>query len=128
VPQHFVKHGYIGDPSMQTIPAAEQHRKDYVFLVPDTWQDNYGVFAKPVSADILVDGVSLNSQEFSQCVHAPIGMVAGVEYEQVSCKLTEGRHQAESTLPFGLSVYGYFSVGAYSYIGGSDIKLINPIF
>ena len=30
--------------------------------------------------------------------------------------------------PFGLSVYGYFSVGAYSFIGGSDIKGINPIF
>jgi hypothetical protein len=31
------------------IPAAEQHRKDYVFLVPTSFRDNYFVLAKPVS-------------------------------------------------------------------------------
>jgi hypothetical protein len=128
VSQHFVKHGQTGDPSFLTIPAAEQHRKDYVFLVPGTFEKNFAVFSKPVGADILVDGISLNSQEFSQCVHAPIGMVVGVMFEQVTCLLTDGRHQAVSTLPFGLSVYGRHNVGAYSFIGGSDIKVINPIF
>ena len=27
----------------------------------------------------------------------------------------------------GLSVYGYYSVGSYAFVGGSDVKLINPI-
>jgi hypothetical protein len=128
VSQRFVKQGQIGDPSQLLIPAAEQHRKDYVFLVPATFQKNYGVFAKPVNANLTLDGQPLSSQEFSQCVTAPIGTIAGIEYEQVTCPLSEGRHTAAADRPFGLSVYGYYNVGSYAYIGGSDIKLINPIY
>ncbi|MDQ3364015.1 MAG: IgGFc-binding protein [Myxococcota bacterium] len=128
VPQHFIKQGFTGDPSQLIIPAAEQHRKDYVFLVPTTFQKNYAVFAKPVAgANIKVDGMLLDGAELSSCTRAPIGMVAGVDYEQVTCLLAEGRHQATGDLPFGLSVYGYYSVGSYAFVGGSDVKLINPI-
>ncbi len=127
VPQHFVKQGFTGDPSQITIPAAEQHRKDYVFLVPATFQYNYAVFAKPVAADISVDGIPLSGVEFSSCKKAPIGQVAGVDFEQVTCPLSDGRHTASSSQPFGLSVYGYYSVGSYAFVGGSDVKIINPI-
>jgi hypothetical protein len=127
VSQQFVKHGQTGDPSMLTIPAAEQHRKDYVFLVPDTFERNFAVFAKPVDANIILDGLPLNSVEFSACVTAPIGLVVGIPYEQVTCPLTEGHHSAQADKPFGLSVYGRYNVGAYSFVGGSDVKLINPI-
>lgn len=127
VSQQFIKQGFIGDPSQLLIPAAEQHRKDYVFLVPATFQQNFAVFAKPVAANITLDGQPLNSQEFSECKTAPIGMVANIAFEQVTCPLPEGRHTATSDLPFGLSVYGYYNVGSYAYIGGSDIKVINPI-
>lgn len=127
VPQQFVKEGFIGDPSQLTIPAAEQHRKDYVFLVPATWQQNYAVLSRPVGAQIQIDGVSLDGVEFSSCVRAPIGTIATVEYEQVTCLVAAGRHHATSDKPFGLSVFGYHSVGAYSFVGGSDVKLINPI-
>ena len=123
----FVKHGFTGDPSMLTIPAAEQHRKDYVFLVPDTFDKNFAVFAKPVGTDIMMDGVSLLAQEFGPCTTAPLGPVLGVPYEQVTCPLSEGHHAASSAQPFGLSVYGRYNVGAYSFVGGSDVKLINPI-
>lgn len=127
VPQQFIKQGFIGDPSQLLIPAAEQHRRDYVFLVPGTFQRNYAVFAKPVAANIKLDGIPLDGVEFSNCVKGPIGPVAGVEYEQVTCLLPEGRHSAVGDLPFGLSVYGYYSVGSYAFVGGSDVKLINPI-
>jgi len=127
VSQRFVKSGFIGDPSQLTIPAAEQHRKDYVFLVPATFEKNYGVFAKPIAANVILDGVPLSSAEFSQCVKAPIGTVVGVAYEQVTCPLADGRHVVTADLPFGLSVYGYYNVGSYAFIGGSDIKVINPI-
>ena len=59
--------------SQLLIPAAEQHRKDYVFLVPATWQQNYAVFAKPVAAHITLDGQALDSAEFSSCTKGPIG-------------------------------------------------------
>ncbi len=127
VSQHFVKDGYIGDPSQLMIPAAEQHRKEYVFLVPNTFQSDFGVFAKPIDANIVLDGMDLDGVEFSNCVRLPIGVVAGTMYEQVTCPLADGRHFVTSDKPFGLSVYGYHSVGAYSFVGGSDVKIINPI-
>ncbi|HEX5062204.1 MAG TPA: IgGFc-binding protein [Kofleriaceae bacterium] len=127
VSQHFVKSGYTGDPSQLLIPAAEQHRKDYVFLIPGTFDSNYIVLAKPVDAAIMVDGFPLAMQEFANCVTGPIGMVAGVAYDQVTCKAMEGRHTVSADKPFGLSVYGYYNVGSYAFVGGSDVKIINPI-
>ena len=129
VPQHFIKQGFTGDPDQVIIPAAEQHRKDYVFLVPSTFQKNFVVFAKPVTgANIKLDGVLLESPEFGNCVKAPIGTVQGIAYEQFTCPITDGRHVASGDLPFGLTIYGYYSVGSYAVVGGSDVKLINPIF
>jgi hypothetical protein len=126
VPQHFVKHGYIGDPSSLLIPAAEQHRKQYVFLVPGTFQSNFIVFARPMGSSIVLDGMPLD--QIPGCTTAPVGMVGGVLYDQVTCDATEGHHSATSDQPFGLSVYGYYNVGSYAFVGGSDVKIINPIF
>ncbi len=128
VSQQFVKQGYIGDPSQLLIPAAEQHRKDYVFLVPDTFQSNYIVLAKPTDAKVMLDGFPLEMAEFANCVTGPIGQVAGIDYEQVTCPVAEGRHTVEADKPFGLSVYGYYNVGSYAFVGGSDVKIINPIY
>jgi hypothetical protein len=61
-------------------------------------------------------------------VKAPIGIMQGVMYEQMTCPITDGRHQATGILPFGLTVYGYYSVGSYAFSAGSDVKLINPVF
>jgi hypothetical protein len=46
----------------------------------------------------------------------------------MTCPLVDGRHFAAGDLPFGLAIYGYYSVGSYALIGGSDVKLINPIY
>jgi hypothetical protein len=125
VPQHFVKHGYTGDPSQLLMPAAEQFRSDYVFLVPGTFQSNWIVLAKPTTAMVVLDGMPLAIQQ--GCSTGPIGTVANVAYEQITCPATEGHHIVSADQPFGLSVYGYYNVGSYAFVGGSDVKLINPI-
>jgi hypothetical protein len=127
VSQHFVKHGYIGDPSSLLMPAAEQFRKDYVFLVPGTFQLNYIVLAKPVGANVILDGQPLLGAEQSGCYTGPVGMVNGTMYDQITCPATEGHHTVSADMPFGLSVYGYYNVGSYAFVGGSDVKIINPI-
>jgi hypothetical protein len=127
VSQQFIKNGWTGDPSQLLIPAAEQHRKDYVFLIPGTFQSNYIVLAKPVDAMVMLDGFPLAMAEFANCVWAPIGSVAGIDYEQVTCLASEGHHTVSADKPFGLSVFGYYNVGSYAFVGGSDVKIINPI-
>ena len=126
VSQQFVKHGFIGDPSQLLMPAAEQFRKDYVFLVPGTFQSNYIVLAKPADASVMIDGMPLAM--VPGCYSGSIGVVDGVMYDQVTCNATEGHHTATADKPFGLSVYGYYNVGSYAFVGGSDVKIINPIF
>lgn len=127
--QYLLSQGYvpggIGDPTFVVFPAAEQHRKSYVFLVPTTFEDNYMVLAMPEGASLEVNGGPLG--EFSGCERAPIGTVNGIAYEQVTCPMNEGVHTVSSDLPFGLTVYGYYNVGSYGYPGGSDVKIINPV-
>jgi len=125
VPQHFVKHGYIGDPSSLLMPAAEQFRQSYVYLVPGTFQSNYIVVAKPADANITLDGTPLG--QVTGCSAGPIGMVNGTMFDQLTCPAMEGRHVISGDKPFGLSVYGYYNVGSYAFVGGSDVKIINPI-
>ena len=69
----------------------------------------------------------LDGVEFSSCKKAPVGMVAGQMYESVTCELPAGHHSCSANMPFGLSVYGYYNVGSYAFVGGSDVKIINPI-
>ena len=125
VSQGLIPDGGTGDPSFVVFPAAEQHRKDYTFLVPTTFSKNYMVLSKPQDAAIHVDGEALG--EFNDCVTAPVGEVNGVMYDQITCEMSEGVHQVSAVKPFGLTVYGYYNVGSYGYPGGSDVKIINPI-
>lgn len=122
--QGYIPQGGIGDPTFVVFPAADQHRKEYVFLVPTTFQDNYMVLAKPDTASVEIDG----SGEFGpDCDIRPIGPVNGIQYEQMTCAMAEGVHRVVASEPVGLTVYGYYNVGSYGYPGGSDVKIINPV-
>jgi len=124
VSQGYIPQGGTGDPTFIIFPAADQHRDEYVFLIPTTFDKNYMVIAKPTTAGLMIDG----SGEFGpDCETGPIGMLNGIEYEQVTCEMSEGVHTVAASEPVGLSVYGYYNVGSYGYPGGSDVKIINPI-
>lgn len=125
VPGSFTTQGAIGDPTLVMIPAAEQFRKEYVFLVPSTFDVDYIVIAKPSDAQVFIDGQPLSS--FANCYTGPVGTVATVLYEQVTCPITDGAHTLGSDKPTGLFVYGYFRASSYGFAGGSDLKIINPI-
>ena len=129
VGQYLVSQGRtvngIGDPTFTVFPASEQHRKEYVFLVPTTFSANFFVLAMQEGAVIRVDGSPLG--EFTNCVTGPIGTIDGIIYTQLTCPVGEGAHTVSSDKPVGLTVYGYYNVGSYGYPGGSDVKMINPI-
>jgi len=122
------KPGHGGDPSMLLFPPIEQYRDDYVFYVPDTFTANYVVYSGPTGAAVTLDGVDLAGDEFMRiCAYEDIGSFDGVVYEQVTCPVDGGTHRLQSTVPVGIMVYGYYSVGSYGYAGGSNLTRINII-
>jgi hypothetical protein len=130
VGQYLVSQGHTdggnGDSTFTIFPAADQHREQYVFLILDTFEDNYMVVAMPDTAGISIDGEPQG--EFPQgCEIEPIGHIDGTDYVQMTCRLDPGVHTVEGTEPVGLTVYGYYNVGSYGYPGGSDVKIINPV-
>jgi hypothetical protein len=114
----------MGDPSFTVFPAAEQHRSEYVFLVPTTWEDNYMVLAMPEGTDLTIDGSSTLP---AGCSVDPLGVLGSTTYQQLTCLMSEGVHRVEASEPVGLTVYGYFTAGSYAYPGGSDVEIINPL-
>jgi hypothetical protein len=114
-----------GDPSLTIFPPLEQHRTDYLFLVPGSWAANFVVLAVPlggteVPPQFFIDGAALPPD----CIAAPAGTIANVAYEARRCPISEGAHRITGTVPFGVTAYGYGPVGSYAFAGGADVKKI----
>lgn len=111
---------YIGDPSLSIFPPVEQYRKDYIFLIPPSWTQNYVVIATPEGNAFELDGGPLPKE----CVVLPIGIVNGVAYEARRCPLQAGTHSLTGEQAFGITAYGYGAAGSFAFIGGADVKKI----
>ena len=110
---------YIGDPSLTIFPPIEQYRDTYLFLIPASWTKNYYVLGAPTGGTYSVDGKPL-----ADCIVTAAGALGGIEYESLVCPVSEGVHRVHGSQPFGLTVYGYGSVGSYAYSGGADVEPI----
>ena len=108
-----------GDPSLTVFPPLDQFRRDYLFLVPTSWQKNFVVLAVPNGGTVSIDG-----QQAAGCVIATAGTVDMVAYEAWRCPIPEGAHRLSGNKPFGSVAYGYGPVGSYAFVGGADVKKI----
>lgn len=117
-----------GDPDMLLFPPYQQYRESYVFLTPSTFSADYVVISAPVGAQVLLDGRDVNADEFDpSCSYELAGELEGVSYQAITCRVEDGAHTVDATMPVGIMVYGYYSVGSYGYVGGSDLEQINPL-
>ncbi|MGE0784909.1 MAG: IgGFc-binding protein [Sandaracinaceae bacterium] len=120
--------GNGGDPSMIFFPPYEQYRDHYTFLTPSTFSADYVVISMPVSTQVLLDGGDIMSDEFMMlCTYETAGDLEGITYQAVTCPVEAGSHTIEADMPVGITVYGYYSVGSYGYVGGSNLERINPL-
>jgi hypothetical protein len=132
VAQYAVSQGYLdnwsppgGDPEFVIFAPVEQHRKDYIFLTPTTFDKDYVIIASPQSSVVKLDGQEVSSEFQSLCPKFELGTIKGEKYKAIRCDLKDGVHRVEATKPVGIMVYGYYNVGSYGYPGGADIKQIN---
>ncbi|MCZ7686773.1 MAG: IgGFc-binding protein [Sandaracinaceae bacterium] len=117
-----------GDPSMLLFPPYQQYRETYVFLTPSTFSADYVVVSAPVGTQVLLDGRDINGDEFDPlCNYEMAGDIDGTTYQAITCPVSDGAHTVDATMPVGIMVYGYYSVGSYGYVGGSDLERINPL-
>jgi hypothetical protein len=123
--QDFLVCDATGDPEFIVFPPAEQHRKEYIFLTPTTFDKDYVVIAAPESASVALDGEHVNDEFDLRCKRSELGSIKGKRYRELHCPLSDGVHRVVASEPVGITVYGYYSVGSYGYPGGADLKQIN---
>jgi hypothetical protein len=101
-----------GDPSMGSGVPMSQARASYVFLVPDTYQQNWVNVVAEVGSDVELDGSPV-----------PAGReIASSGYWAARVSLGAGSHHLESTdgTHIAVTVYGYADYTSYLYPGGMN--------
>jgi hypothetical protein len=107
----------VGDPAMALAVPVEQFRQSYVFLAPESYQQNYvNVIAKS-GATVLLDGDPVTG-------FTPLGTG---EWGVAKVEIPGGTHTitTDGADGFGIAVYGVGSYTSYMYPGGLDVKQIN---
>ena len=108
------------DPLMQLVPAYEHFLTDYTICTPPgAGQHFLNIVAYDTPKDvIIVDGNIIPASSFSK--------IASTNFSVASIEITPGTHHLESEhLPFGVSVYGFFSSKAYGHPGGFSKSIIS---
>jgi hypothetical protein len=109
--------GNYADPSMITVPPTEQFMREYIFLTPGGFTNNYVTVIREAGAAVTMDGAA---------VAATFMPVAGSNYEVAHVAAAEGTHHILSVLPFGIILEGYGYANSYGYPGGMNLEIINP--
>jgi hypothetical protein len=111
-----------GDPSFSLVPPVAQHRKEYIFLIPSGYMENWVLMAVPANLMPVLDGQVLTNG----CERQPTGSIGGVAYEALRCPVSEGAHLIEGPQPFGLVIEGWGpGPVSYGYTGGMDFQTVN---
>ncbi len=103
-----------GDPSLSLAVPSTQFRKDYVFLVPDTYTYDFVNIVAQTGTSILLDG---------QAVTQTFGAIGASGYGVARVKLTGGNHSITGSSAFGIVVYGYAAYTSYMYPGGLNLAI-----
>ena len=109
-----------GDPSLSSIVAVEQFRKNYVFLAPDDYDKSFVDIILPKGAVITLDGAPVTGTPTT---------ISTSDFQLLRVTLDSsggGVHTLEADVPIGIQVIGYGAYTSYQYPGGLNLKLIAP--
>jgi hypothetical protein len=115
---HVQANSDVGDPDMVQAVPTEQFLAHYNILIPSTWINDFLVITRHAGANVMVDGIE---------PAATWNTVPG-GWETTVIPAADGVHTLDSTTPFGVAVSGYDQYDSYSYPGGLNQTVINPIF
>jgi hypothetical protein len=108
-----------GDPAFILQVPVEQYRDSYLFLVPNTYAENYVTIVATPTTEGSIPTVTLDGNLISSNNFTLIG-----NYYYYIKSLTSGNHSIVSDYNIGISVYGYDDYVSYGYPGGLDLRNI----
>jgi hypothetical protein len=109
-----------GDPGMTLAVPVEQYRLSYMFHAPTNYDGgNFVNITAPAGTMVTLDGVAVPATSYVAIGSSGYG-VARVQLSNAG----DGNHSAESSVPFGITVYGYGQYTSYWYPGGLDLRPI----
>jgi hypothetical protein len=115
-----------GDPYMALMVPVEQYQQDYVFLVDDSYDQDYAKLVRPSGAEVTVECLGVVPENR----WTPIGN-SGYDWATIDMNPGEamcqsGTNQANSPEKFGIIVLGQSAATSYAYPGGLALDAINP--
>ncbi|MBN2358465.1 MAG: IgGFc-binding protein, partial [Deltaproteobacteria bacterium] len=130
---------HAGDPSLSLLVPVDQYRRDYSFLVPDTYHADYvTVVFNATTSTIELDDTAINPAAAADSdigttgckLVGPAVAISGTVYSVMHVKLARGAHTMKSVSVanpqregdrFGIFNYGYDDYVSYGYPGGLDL-------
>lgn len=108
----------IGDPAMILAAPVQQFRKEYTFLAPNKYLQDYANVIAPTGVDVLLDDTSILSKL------KPVGATG---WSVAQLPIADGVHTIRSAdeSAIGIIVYGYDDDVSYGYTGGMSLEKIN---
>jgi len=108
-----------GDPAMAMAVAVFQYRHSYLFHAPTNYDANYVNITAAAGSTVTLDGAAVTTW-------TAIG-ATGYQIARVPLSNSgSGNHTVSSTLPAGISVYGYGWATSYWYPGGLNLLDFAP--
>ena len=107
----------IGDPSFILGVPTKQFRKEYVFLVPPKYSQNFVTIVAGPGTVVLLDDTPLDASKFT-----PVG---DGSWTVMRMPLASGSHRLNGDRPVGLTVYGWDRYVSYGYPGGMNTETLH---
>lgn len=108
-----------GDPWITMEVTPQQFRKQYTFLAPTSYLENYADILLPTGASATLDGQPLSGKSEA------VGANWTLTRVPLASGANDGAHRLEATDKVGLQVIGLGLATGYSYPGGLDLTLIS---
>jgi len=107
-----------GDPDMVLAVPTDQYLPAYIFLTPDTYNEDYVIVVRPTGVVVTLDGLAIPAGSF-------IDIGAGT-WQVARVAVGNGVHEITADEPFGITAEGYSPYVSYGYPGGMNLAVINP--
>ena len=103
----------VGDPTLIMLPPTKQFRKDYVFLSPNKYAQDFINLVAPSDASVTLDGSLVPAGNFTA--------VTGSSWKVARVGVGDGAHKVVANQPISVIAYGYDRDVSYGYAAGLNL-------